>query len=160
VGSVSKQAKSEYALKFQDPRWQKKRLEILKRDEWACKLCGDRGATLHVHHRYYLEWGTDPWKYPDEALVTLCETCHDGETMYVAIAKERLHKELFSRLFGPEVSLLAACLGLAFEESAKDGRDAGLMADAIKWICANKWAREDAIQRYMAWKASTDEDQP
>ncbi len=30
---------------------------------------------LHVHHKYYVK-GKLPWEYPNEALVTLCETCH------------------------------------------------------------------------------------
>jgi len=28
-----------------------------------------------VHHLYY-EYGKEPWEYPLEAFVTLCETCH------------------------------------------------------------------------------------
>ena len=30
---------------------------------------------LEVHHKYYLE-NTLPWQYPDDALVTLCNWCH------------------------------------------------------------------------------------
>jgi hypothetical protein len=66
---------SAYSEKFKDPRWQKKRLEILERDEFTCQLCGDKESTLHVHHWYY-EKGKDPWEYPDMALITLCEDCH------------------------------------------------------------------------------------
>lgn len=67
-----------YLEKLKDPRWQKKRLEILQRDEWTCKICFDGESTLHVHHRYYT-YGADPWDYPNEALVTLCHACHEGE---------------------------------------------------------------------------------
>lgn len=67
-----------YAEKLKDPRWQKKRLEILSRDEWMCQKCQDKDSTLHVHHRYY-EKGSDPWDYEDHALVTLCGDCHDIE---------------------------------------------------------------------------------
>jgi len=70
--------KSEYAAKLRDPRWQKKRLEILQRDEWTCQACFDNESTLAVHHRIYLP-GKDPWEYPDDLLVTLCETCHSLE---------------------------------------------------------------------------------
>jgi 5-methylcytosine-specific restriction endonuclease McrA len=31
---------------------------------------------LHVHHKYYIE-GRNPWEYSNDALITLCETCHD-----------------------------------------------------------------------------------
>lgn len=64
-------AKSEYAQKLKDPRWQKRRLQILERDHWECQQCFSSESTLHVHHRYYVEAG-EPWEYPDSALVTLC----------------------------------------------------------------------------------------
>jgi len=64
-----------YSDKLKDPRWQKKRLEILERDEWECTNCGDGKSTLHIHHQYY-EKATDPWDYPDYCYTTLCEICH------------------------------------------------------------------------------------
>lgn len=64
-----------YAEKLKDPRWQKKRLEIMQRDQWTCRLCGSTTETLNVHHVYY-EKGFDVWQYPDFALLTLCEECH------------------------------------------------------------------------------------
>jgi hypothetical protein len=67
-----------YAEKLKDPRWQRKRLEILQRDDFTCKKCGDKQTTLHVHHRRYFK-GNDPWDYPNELLVTLCEDCHEVE---------------------------------------------------------------------------------
>jgi len=67
-----------YKEKLLDPRWQKKRLEILQRDEFTCQSCGDDKSTLHIHHRRYLQ-GRDPWDVPDNLLVTLCESCHEKE---------------------------------------------------------------------------------
>lgn len=32
-------------------------------------------ATLHVHHKYYIE-DRNPWEYDDDALITLCSDCH------------------------------------------------------------------------------------
>lgn len=69
---------SEYAKKLKDPRWQKKRLKILERDEWTCQACFQNESTLVVHHRVYLA-NTEPWDYPDDLLVTLCENCHEAE---------------------------------------------------------------------------------
>ena len=66
---------SEYYKLLKDPRWQKRRLEIFDNAHFACEECGDKNETLHAHHRYY-EKNTDPWDYPDEAYVCLCETCH------------------------------------------------------------------------------------
>lgn len=31
---------------------------------------------LRLHHNYYIQ-GNKPWEYPDEALKTLCDSCHD-----------------------------------------------------------------------------------
>lgn len=67
---------SEYSEKFKDPRWQKKRLEILNRDKFKCRVCKSDKKTLHVHHFVYLI-GRDPWEYDDKILITLCEDCHE-----------------------------------------------------------------------------------
>jgi len=68
---------SKWSSAFRDSRWQKKRLEIMQRDGWACQSCGAKGegVTLNVHHIYY-ESGKAPWEYPDDVLVTFCESCH------------------------------------------------------------------------------------
>lgn len=70
--------KSEYSQKLRDPRWQKKRLEIMQRDKFTCQECLDDASTLNVHHCYY-EKGKSPWEYDDGSLITLCETCHQEE---------------------------------------------------------------------------------
>ena len=64
-----------YSEKLKDPRWQKKRLEILNRDNWMCQACYSTTNTLHVHHLDY-EQGIEPWEYPEYYLQTLCEECH------------------------------------------------------------------------------------
>lgn len=68
-----------YSDKLKDPRWQKKRLEILERDKWKCKSCGDISTTLNVHHLFYFN-GVDPWDIPNGFLITLCEDCHKEES--------------------------------------------------------------------------------
>jgi hypothetical protein len=64
-----------YADKLKDPRWQKIRLEILNRDDWACQYCGDKETTLHVHHLCYAK-SRNPWDVEHDALITYCEICH------------------------------------------------------------------------------------
>lgn len=71
-------AKTAYFEKLRDPRWQRKRLEVMQRDEFTCQSCFDSGSTLNVHHRVYIK-GNEPWDYPVENLVTLCESCHSDE---------------------------------------------------------------------------------
>lgn len=65
-----------YSDRLKDPRWQKKRLEILNRAGFMCENCGAKNKTLHVHHGYY-ERGLDPWEYADDTLWCLCEECHE-----------------------------------------------------------------------------------
>jgi hypothetical protein len=70
-----------YFEKLKSPKWQKRRLLIMERDEFKCCRCNDTENNLQVHHKYYTK-NTDPWNYPDEALTTLCEECHENETHY------------------------------------------------------------------------------
>jgi hypothetical protein len=81
--------RSAYADKLRDPRWQRRRLEIMQRDYWRCTKCRDKESTLHVHHRYYLR-GTEPWEYPPDAFMTLCERCHTLETQTRGEAERQL----------------------------------------------------------------------
>ncbi len=69
---------STYSEQFLDPRWQKKRLKILERDNFTCQECGSDKNTLHIHHKYYLP-NKKAWEHPDTGLVTLCKTCHEIE---------------------------------------------------------------------------------
>lgn len=64
-----------YAELLKDPRWQKKRLEIMQRDNFTCQLCGSKSNVLNVHHKRYID-GKYPWEYSGNILVTLCEDCH------------------------------------------------------------------------------------
>jgi hypothetical protein len=66
---------SSYAELLRDPRWQKRRLEMLEKAGWACAECGDKERTLHVHHLRYRR-GLKPWEYGDGELLVLCEDCH------------------------------------------------------------------------------------
>ena len=97
---------SAYAEKFKDPRWQKMRLQIFKRDKWCCQICGNKENTLHVHHRYY-EFGKDPWEYPPESLVTLCVTCHEEESCAMKYQMDALAKELKSKFFSSDIFSIA-----------------------------------------------------
>lgn len=67
----------EYSEKLKDPRWQKRRLEIMERDLFACQLCTDTETELQIHHKKYTG---EPWDAPNEDLVTLCAHCHKAET--------------------------------------------------------------------------------
>jgi len=63
-----------YSQKLKDPRWQKKRLEILERDNWTCCGCGATDKELQVHHSQY---NGKPWDAHSDNLQTLCHECHE-----------------------------------------------------------------------------------
>lgn len=69
---------SSYSERLKDPRWQRRRLDILQRANWSCESCGADKKTLHVHHKVYRK-GAMPWEYPDDQLQSLCEDCHELE---------------------------------------------------------------------------------
>jgi phage terminase large subunit GpA-like protein len=86
--------KTSYSELLTDPRWQKKRLEILNRDDFTCQMCGDKETTLHVHHNWY-EKEKKPWEYKNKDLITLCKHCHELITPFqgdVETSRKIIHK--------------------------------------------------------------------
>jgi hypothetical protein len=127
-----------YAAKLRDPRWQKKRLEIMNRDEWCCQLCFDDESTLVVHHRLYLP-NKEPWEYPDELLITLCEDCHNRETDYIDIACGYVVDSLKRHFLSNDIERLAE--GIFYLEPL---HQADVVADAY----ARAFTDKD-IQRFL-----------
>jgi len=68
--------KKTYSEKLKDPRWQKKRLEVMSYANWRCQICGTKDDTLHCHHSYYTK-GKQPWQYPKGAIICICKACHE-----------------------------------------------------------------------------------
>jgi hypothetical protein len=68
---------SDYSKDLKNGKWQRKRLEIMKRDGFKCRLCSEENE-LNVHHLYYI-LGNKPWNHPNNYLITLCEGCHKDE---------------------------------------------------------------------------------
>lgn len=101
--------KNNYAEMLKSPLWQKKRLEIMQRDNFTCQYCGCNDRELHVHHFVYRK-NSKPWEYNDNELITLCNKCHEVESEYnndlydyfVAL------KEAFKQR-GISMSLLSSC---------------------------------------------------
>jgi 5-methylcytosine-specific restriction endonuclease McrA len=84
-------AKKPYDKLLQSPDWQRKRLEILQRDNFTCTLCGDNRTTLHVHHT---EYEGLPWEIPNEKLTTLCAHCHTITHKLPDCEITRIHKQI------------------------------------------------------------------
>lgn len=65
----------DYIKTLSSPKWRRKRQQIFKRDHYRCTCCGN-DRNLIVHHTFYFADYRDPWKYPNESLLTLCQKCH------------------------------------------------------------------------------------
>lgn len=132
-----------YIEKLKDPRWQKKRLEIFERDEWYCQICFDNEATLNVHHKYYI-WKADPWDYPDDALITLCEECHSNERESLPVQEKRLIKNIRKHFLSYEISRLADI----FEDLELYYAD-GVMISVIGWALLNEKNQRRLINEFF-----------
>jgi len=84
-----------YFDKLKDPRWQRMRLEVMRRDGFRCRDCGDGKSTLHIHYCFY-EKG-DPWETGASFLLTLCENCHESRQTIENDAK-RMLGQILARL--------------------------------------------------------------
>ena len=111
--------KKTYSEKLRDPRWQKKRLQVLDRDLWACQMCSDTESTLHVHHRYYTK-GAEPWEYDDAALQTLCEECHTEERELRPEAERELLDAMRRHFDSADTAELARCVRILLAVNPQD----------------------------------------
>lgn len=85
-----------YSDQYKDPRWQKKRLEIMERDGFACRHCDSKTETLNVHHAYYKK-GFCIWEYHESTMITLCEGCHKRWHLIMTAVKINSANEMFLR---------------------------------------------------------------
>lgn len=134
---------SEYSKKLRDPKWQKKRLEIMQRDKFTCQMCTNTQATLNVHHTYYVS-GHDPWDYPGASLITLCESCHEDESINAPDAKSDLITILCQRGLLAE-DLRELCTG--FIQWA--GHDPAIDCSVLRWAISTPEVWEALFQQYF-----------
>jgi len=145
-----------YGRKLTDPRWQRKRLEVLSRDDFTCVSCGEKTTELHVHHSFYRS-GHEPWDYPQESLSTLCKRCH----RYAERARRRLIELLsrcdpwvFPRIAGYVIGVSAGP-GAPLMDVVDDGEEVAGLSDALRcdWKQAEKLgARGEGVAEGQATK--------
>lgn len=58
-------------------RWKRVRVEVLKRDGWACVQCGERGQLECDHIKPVRDGGSE---YDPANLQMLCKSCHAVKT--------------------------------------------------------------------------------
>jgi hypothetical protein len=81
-----------YRSQYLDPRWQKKRLEVMEQQGFTCQRCETTEKTLSVHHNQYIP-NRDVWDYENSQLSVLCQDCHAD-----LHAKDDLLNDLISRI--------------------------------------------------------------
>ncbi len=82
-----------YHDEMRDPRWQRKRLQILSDADFTCEECRNQEKELNVHHSAYLR-GIPAWQHPDSLLHCLCRDCHKQRQE----VEESLKLEMMKRL--------------------------------------------------------------
>ena len=131
-----------YQEKLKDPRWQKKRLEILDRDEWCCQICGDGESTLHIHHKYYNN--CDPWDCPEDALITLCEDCHKEESEKRPSQEKRLIKAFKIHFLADDLE----CLSVGLENMTLC-HGSEVVLSSIGWALRDEEMQRELIGKYF-----------
>jgi hypothetical protein len=142
---MAKKAETEYSKLLRDPRWQKLRLQIFERDDWACCKCGDTEKTLAVHHKRYIR-DKKPWEYDPNDLMTLCEDCHQEEYELRPDCEAVLLEVLkIKGFFWHEVDMLASSLmGLKFTDHSPE-----VVLTAICWALRNVEMRHEIVTAYL-----------
>lgn len=131
-------ARPTYQAQLRDPRWQKRRLEIMERDGFRCLRCGDERTTLNVHHLFY-EKDVMAWEYPEWSLITLCEPHHAEEEKFKTQADWNL-VAAFRRLGADNRALGRFTLMLA--DIATNGRTPGAALAQLEWAIDDLWIKQ------------------
>jgi hypothetical protein len=106
-----------YHEQLRDPRWQRKRLEILNAADFKCSDagCGNADNELNVHHSAYLR-GVPVWEHPDELLHCLCCECHKERQA----VEESLKIEMMKRLRKVPIERLKTMFFYVLSEALKE----------------------------------------
>jgi len=85
-----------YGVLLNTQEWQKKRYQIFKQKGNCCHSC-ETPYHLQLHHQYYVE-GWLPWDYPNDALIPLCQDCHqDVHNNYRILIYEEINGQLIAK---------------------------------------------------------------
>jgi len=135
--------RKKYLEKFKDPRWQQLRLRVFERDRWACQKCFNTESTLNVHHRYYLK-DKEPWEYQMEALITLCEECHNQEVELRPSYEQDLLFALREKFLAEEVRKI----GIGFHMMPMLHMPE-VIASVYQWALTDENIQRELIDRYF-----------
>jgi hypothetical protein len=136
-----------YYEMLKDPRWQRKRLEVMKRSDFTCERCGCKDKTLNVHHLYY-EKTKKPWEYDTNILRCLCEKCHKESSE----EEHELIKWIYQLPHGNEIfNCIFSCVLVAINDNEFEQNFFRIIASAADM--GNRYER-DAVE---SWNRTRDE---
>jgi hypothetical protein len=138
-----------YAEKLRDPRWQKKRLQIMDRDDYKCVICTERTKTLNVHHVKYIT-GKEPWDYDDSLLLTLCEECHED----ISRDKKKIKNQVDDIIDPFSLNQLNEIIELLRKYGF---HHADIVTDFIQLIHSCEYGEMVAVDRYIKTRLSPPE---
>lgn len=146
-----KQKEETYSEKLKNPKWQKLRLQIFERDKWTCRCCGNTSKTLHAHHKHYFH-GTEPWDYPPEALVTLCEDCHEIEFNRTEIERHLITTLRDRDFFVKDI----IALSLLFKYMPITSSIPNILL-ATQKVLGNEKRQKDLVEKFLVDKQNKDD---
>lgn len=121
-----------YRDKLKDPRWQRKRLEVLQRDSFTCCHCGDDKTELHIHH---LKYSGDPWEAKMEDMITVCVHCHNMEELLKKHAPgSKVIKVMRRKNIDPSVVSMAAFVNYNIPDLEEKNKPAVIFCDFRNYI--------------------------
>lgn len=106
-------------------------------------MCAETEITLNVHHRYY-EDGKEPWEYPIQSLVTLCEECHEAETESMKSTVATLLKTLKSQFYSGDIITIAAAFYYSKPPCVEE-----VFCCAIEHWLTNETLAKEMVDRYL-----------
>ena len=128
---------NDYSKRLKDPRWQRKRLDVMERDNFTCRDTGATDEPLNVHHCWYAKGG--PWETPSEYMLTLTEEAHERRQQTEARAKQALGG-IMASLPPAELEKLTNQL----EEARYDADTQGGESPVIMGIGRFNWTADEA----------------
>lgn len=103
-----------YAVQLKDPRWDKVRKKILRRDGFKCVCCSISDVKLNVHHGIYFK-DMMAWEYDEIYLHTLCDPCHERTHFFIDSIQKKLGKLNPTLLWDVEFVLISMDTGRSNE---------------------------------------------
>ena len=87
----------EYNEYLKSPTWRRRRMKVIRRDNYECVVCGQQGKKvlrnminyIDVHHETYKYFQSKNPQNEIDHCITICRKCHEGLHMTLKYLKIR-----------------------------------------------------------------------